>query len=85
MVQNIQALRFGNTIIESLWNNRYIDNIQVTLSEKLGVEERAGYYDQSGALRDMLQNHIMQIVAQLAMEQPVAFTDTDVRVEKIKA
>lgn len=85
MVQNIQALRFGNTIIESLWNNRYIDNIQVTLSEKLGVEERAGYYDQSGALRDMVQNHIMQIVAQLAMEQPVAFTDSDVRVEKIKA
>ena len=85
MVQNIQALRFGNTIIESLWNNRYIDNIQVTLSEKLGVEERAGYYDNSGALRDMVQNHIMQIVAQLAMEQPVSFTDTDVRVEKIKA
>ncbi|MCQ5134471.1 glucose-6-phosphate dehydrogenase, partial [Coprococcus eutactus] len=55
-VKNIQALRFGNTIIESLWNNRYIDNILVTLSENLGVEERAGYYDQSGALRDMLQN-----------------------------
>lgn len=85
MIQNIEALRFGNTIIESLWNNRYIDNIQVTLSEKLGVEERAGYYDQSGALRDMVQNHIMQVVAQLAMEQPVAFTDSDVRVEKIKA
>ncbi|WP_295746960.1 glucose-6-phosphate dehydrogenase [uncultured Limosilactobacillus sp.] len=85
MIQNIEALRFGNTIIESLWNNRYIDNIQVTLSEKLGVEERAGYYDQSGALRDMVQNHVMQIVAQLAMEQPVAFTDSDVRVEKIKA
>ncbi len=85
MVQNIQALRFGNTIIESLWNNRYIDNIQVTLSEKLGVEERAGYYDNSGALRDMVQNHIMQVVAQLAMEQPVSFTDSDIRVEKIKA
>lgn len=85
MIQNIEALRFGNTIIESLWNNRYIDNIQVTLSEKLGVEERAGYYDNSGALRDMMQNHIMQVVAQLAMEQPVSFTDSDVRVEKIKA
>lgn len=85
MIQNIEALRFGNTIIESLWNNRYIDNIQVTLSEKLGVEERAGYYDHSGALRDMMQNHIMQVVAQLAMEQPVSFTDSDVRVEKIKA
>ena len=85
MIQNIEALRFGNTIIESLWNNRYIDNVQVTLSEKLGVEERAGYYDNSGALRDMMQNHIMQVVAQLAMEQPVSFTDSDVRVEKIKA
>ncbi|WP_010621368.1 glucose-6-phosphate dehydrogenase [Paucilactobacillus suebicus] len=85
MIQNIEALRFGNTIIESLWNNRYIDNIQVTLSEKLGVEERASYYDTSGALRDMVQNHILQIVSQLAMEQPVAFTDADVRVEKVKA
>ncbi|MGV8071287.1 glucose-6-phosphate dehydrogenase, partial [Mycobacterium kansasii] len=62
MIQNIEALRFGNTLVESLWNNRYIDNIQVTLSEKLGVEERASYYDNSGALRDMVQNHIMQIV-----------------------
>lgn len=85
MVQNIQALRFGNTFVESLWNNRYIDNVQVTLSEKLGVEDRAGYYDTAGALRDMVQNHIMQIVSQLAMEQPVSFTDADVRVEKIKA
>ncbi|KRK46892.1 glucose-6-phosphate 1-dehydrogenase [Secundilactobacillus kimchicus JCM 15530] len=85
MIQNIEALRFGNTIVESLWNNRYIDNIQVTLSEKLGVEERASYYDNSGALRDMVQNHIMQIVSLLAMEQPVAFTDVDIRAEKVKA
>ncbi len=85
MIQNIEALRFGNTIIESLWNNRYIDNIQVTLSESLGVEERASYYDKSGALRDMVQNHIMQIVSLLAMEQPVAFTDSDIRAEKVKA
>lgn len=85
MIQNIEALRFGNTIIESLWNNRYIDNVQITLSESLGVEERASYYDTSGALRDMVQNHIMQIISQLAMEQPVAFTDADVRVEKVKA
>lgn len=85
MIQNIEALRFGNTIIESMWNNRYIDNVQITLSEKLGVEDRASYYDTSGALRDMVQNHILQIVSQLAMEQPVAFTDADVRVEKVKA
>ncbi|WP_191981031.1 glucose-6-phosphate dehydrogenase [Levilactobacillus bambusae] len=85
MIQNIMALRFGNTVLESLWNNRYIDNIQVTLAEKLGVEERAGYYDNSGALRDMVQNHIMQIVSLLAMEQPVAFLDSDIRTEKVKA
>ncbi len=85
MILNIEALRFGNPIIESMWNNNYIDNIQVTLSEDLGVEERAGYYDESGALRDMVQNHIMQIVAQLAMEEPVAFTDNDVMYEKVKA
>ncbi|MBZ2201976.1 glucose-6-phosphate dehydrogenase [Lentilactobacillus hilgardii] len=85
MIQNIEAIRFGNTIFEALWNNRYIDNVQVTLAEKLGVEERAGYYDNSGALRDMVQNHIMQIVSLLAMEQPVAFKDTDIRAEKVKA
>ncbi len=85
MIQNIEAIRFGNTIFEALWNNRYIDNIQVTLAENLGVEERAGYYDNSGALRDMVQNHIMQIVSLLAMEQPVAFQDTDIRAEKVKA
>lgn len=84
MIQNIEAIRFGNTIFEALWNNRYIDNIQVTLAEKLGVEERAGYYDNSGALRDMVQNHIMQIVSLLAMEQPVAFKDTDIRAEKLR-
>lgn len=85
MIQNIEAVRFGNTLVEFLWNNRYIDNIQVTLSEKLGVEERASYYDNSGALRDMVQNHIMQIVSLLAMEQPVSFTDVDIRAEKVKA
>ncbi len=86
MIQNIEAIRFGNTIFEALWNNRYIDNIQITLAEDLGgVEERAGYYDNSGALRDMVQNHIMQIVSLLAMEQPVAFKDVDIRSEKVKA
>src|SRR5699024_6015288 len=70
MIQNISAIRFGNQLIESMWNNRYISNIQVTLSESLGVEERGGYYDTSGALRDMVQNHILQVVALLAMEPP---------------
>lgn len=84
MVQNISAIRFGNNIIESLWNNRYIDNIQITLSEALGVEERAGYYETAGAMRDMVQNHISQIATLLAMEPPVSFSATDIRDEKIK-
>lgn len=85
MVQNISAVRFGNNIFESLWNYKYIDNVQVTLAESLGVEERGGYYDQSGALKDMVQNHILQIVALLAMEAPTVFTDKNIRYEKIKA
>ncbi|AIG64981.1 glucose-6-phosphate dehydrogenase [Weissella tructae] len=82
MVQNIAPLRFGNNLIDAAWNKDYIDNIQVTLSEVLGVEERAGYYDTSGALRDMIQNHTMQIIGWLAMEKPASFTDTDIRAAK---
>ena len=85
MVQNISTIRYGNHLIESMWNNRYINNIQITLSESLGVEERGGYYDTSGALRDMVQNHILQIVALLAMEPPSVFRDNEIRQEKIKA
>lgn len=85
MIQNISAIRFGNNIWESLWNNRYISNVQITLSEKLGVEERAVYYDNSGALRDMVQNHILQILSLLTMDQPVEFTEKDIDVEKVKA
>lgn len=84
MVQNIAAIRFGNNILESMWNNRYIDNIQITLSEALGVEERAGYYEGAGAMRDMVQNHISQIATLLAMEPPVSFSARDIRHEKIK-
>lgn len=85
MIQNIAAVRFGNNIFESLWNHAYIDNIQITLAESLGVEERGGYYDKSGALKDMVQNHILQIVALLAMEPPTVFTDEAIRTEKINA
>lgn len=85
MVQNISTVRFGNQLIESMWNNQYINNIQVTLSESLGVEERGGYYDTSGALRDMVQNHVLQIVALLAMEPPSIMHDNEIRQEKIKA
>lgn len=85
MIQNISAVRFGNNIFESMWNKRYIDNVQVTLAEDLGVEERGGYYDKSGALKDMVQNHILQVVALLAMDVPNTFSEKSIREEKIKA
>jgi len=84
MVQNIEVIRFANAIFEPLWNNRYISNIQVTSSEMLGVEERARYYDHNGALRDMVQNHMMQMVALLAMEPPIRLTTDEIRSEKVK-
>lgn len=84
MVQNIEVLRFANGIFEHLWNNQFISNIQITASETLGVEERARYYDESGAARDMLQNHILQMVALLLMEPPIKLTTDEVRSEKIK-
>ncbi len=84
MVQNIETIRFSNAIFENLWNNRYISNIQVTSSEVLGVEERGRYYETSGALRDMVQNHMLQMVALLAMEPPIKLTPDEIRSEKVK-
>ncbi|MEI5908202.1 glucose-6-phosphate dehydrogenase [Bacillus spongiae] len=84
MVQNIEVIRFANALFEPLWNNRYISNIQVTSSETLGVEERGRYYEKSGALRDMVQNHMLQMVALLAMEPPIRLTTDEVRSEKVK-
>ncbi|AOH55621.1 glucose-6-phosphate dehydrogenase [Peribacillus muralis] len=85
MVQNIEVIRFSNALFEPLWNNRYISNIQVTSSETLGVEERGRYYETSGALRDMVQNHLLQMVALLAMEPPIALTTEEIRSEKVRA
>lgn len=85
MIQSISAVRFANSLFEAVWNNRYIDNVQISLAENLGVEERAGYYDQSGALKDMVQNHIFQVLALLAMDPPAAFNEEEIRNEKIKA
>ncbi len=84
MVQNIEVIRFANAIFEPLWNNRYIANIQITSSEVLGVEDRGGYYEKSGALRDMVQNHMLQMVSLLAMEPPIKLTTNEIRSEKIK-
>ncbi|MGI4955122.1 MAG: glucose-6-phosphate dehydrogenase, partial [Janthinobacterium lividum] len=83
-VQNLLALRFANTIFERLWTADVIDHVQVTVSETVGVEGRGGYYDHSGALRDMLQNHMLQLVCLLAMEPPVSLEADAVRDEKLK-
>ncbi len=83
-VQNILVLRFANGIFEPLWNRRYIDHIQITAAESLGVENRGGYYDQAGVLRDMIQNHLFQIFTLVAMEPPVSLEAEAVRDEKTK-
>lgn len=84
-VQNLMAIRFGNAIFEPLWNRAYVDHIQITNAEDLGLEGRAGYYEEAGVVRDMLQNHLMQVVALTAMEPPAAFDADAIRDEKVKA
>jgi glucose-6-phosphate 1-dehydrogenase len=83
-VQDIMALRFANVIFEPLWNRRYIDSIQITAAETVGVEDRGGYYDNAGALRDMIQNHVTNLLALVAMEPPVSPTADNIRDEKFK-
>ena len=83
-VQNILALRFSNGIFEPIWDRRYIDNIQITVAENIGVEGRGGYYDEAGAMRDMMQNHLLQLTTLVAMEPPSGFEANVVRDEKVK-
>jgi glucose-6-phosphate 1-dehydrogenase len=83
-VQNIFVLRFANGIFEPLWNNRYIDHVQIAVAETVGVGHRAGYYEQAGIVRDMFQNHLLQLLCLTAMEAPVAFEADAVRAEKVK-
>lgn len=83
-VQNILIFRFANGIFEPIWNRRYVDHIQLTVAETVGVGDRGGYYDTSGALRDMVQNHMLQLLTLVAMEPPVAYDANAVRDEKVK-
>ena len=83
-VQNIMVLRFANGLFEPLWNRNYIDHVQITAAESIGVEERAEYYEQAGALRDMIQNHMMQLLTLVAMEPPASLEANDIRNEKTK-
>ena len=83
-VQNILVMRFSNGIFEPIWNRQYVDHVQITVAETIGVGERAGYYEQAGAMRDIVQNHLLQLLALVSMEPPAAFDDKAVRDEKVK-
>jgi glucose-6-phosphate 1-dehydrogenase len=83
-VQNLLALRYANTLFEPIWNSNFVDSIQITMAEDVGIAGRAGFYDTAGAARDVLQNHLMQLLALTAMEEPVSFDAESIRTEKLK-
>lgn len=83
-VQNLLALRFANTLFYPVWNNRYVDSVQITMAEDVGIGTRAGFYDAAGAARDVLQNHLLQLLTLVAMEEPTSFDAEEIRYEKLK-
>ncbi len=83
-VQNVLAFRFANSLWEPVWNRSYIDHVQITVSEEIGVGLRGGYFDQAGALRDMIQNHLLQLMCLVAMEPPITFKANEVRNKKVE-
>src|SRR5207342_2998055 len=81
---NLLVFRFGNGIFEPLWNRRYVDHVQITVAESIGVENRGSFYEETGAARDVLQNHLLQLVSLVAMEPPATFEADALRDEKVK-
>ena len=83
-MQNILAMRFANNMFEPIWNSNYVDHVQITMAEDIGIGGRAGYYDGIGAARDVIQNHLLQLMALVAMEEPISFDAESLRIEKQK-
>src|SRR6185503_11558646 len=84
-VRNLMVFRFGNGIFEPLWNRRYVDHVQITVAESIGVEDRGAFYEETGAVRDVLQNHLLQLLSLVAMEPPATFEADALRDEKLKS